>query len=153
MGPAHFYQFEYYNIHHDTTFILTSACPDGDIGFDRICVPQNGGEHVLTGGTMERICKRWDGYETVGDDRIPREDTLCYMPAHKHGMDYLAFNHQERNLALEGKQNPTSAYLQPGTCEKLCQDNMGMPILDDKDFPPSHQVEWTKVDDMCTHCN
>ena len=152
MGPAHFYQFEYYNKHHDTTFILTHACPDGDTGFDKTCVPRYGGKGVLTANTMEELCKRWDGYETVGDQRIPRTDRLCYTPHHKHGMDYLRFNHQERNLDPAGRQSPVTAFLQPGTCEKLCQENMGMPVLSDEAFPPSHQTEWTKVDDMCEKC-
>ena len=152
MGPAHFYQFEYYNKHHDTTFILTSACPDGDIGFDQICVPPSGGKRVLTDGTMERNCKLWDGYETVGDERIVRTDMLCYLPRWKHGMDYLHFNGQLRNLGSMGKQCPTIAYLEPGTCEKLCQENMDMPVLTDDRFPPSHQIEWTRIDDMCENC-
>ena len=152
MGPAHFYQFEYYNIHHDTTFILTSACPDGDVGFDQFCVPPSGGEKVLTGDTMGRNCKSWDGYETVGDKRIMRIDKLCYTPRYKHDMDYLAFNHQERNLFWRGNQCPVIAYLEPGTCEKLCRENMDMAVLQDDKFPPSHQIEWTKIDDMCENC-
>ena len=152
MGPAHFYQFEYYNKHHDTTFILTSACPDGDTGFDQFCVPPDSGKQVLTGGTMAQSCKLWEGYESVGDQRIPRTDMLCYIPRHKHGMDYISFNDQERNLGSSGNQWPVMAYLEPGTCETLCQENMGMQVLQDDKFPPSHQVEWTQVDDMCDHC-
>ena len=152
MGPAHFYQFEYYNKHHDTTFILTSACPDGDIGFDMFCVPPGGGTKVLTGGTMTENCKLWDGYESIGDRRIPRTDLLCYMPQYHHHMDYLAFNHQKRNLGSRGKQCAANGHLEPGTCENLCQENMDMPVLRDDKFPPSHQVEWTCLDDMCDHC-
>ena len=152
MGPAHFYQFEYYNSHHDTTFILTSACPDGDIGYDTTCVPRSFNEGVLTDSTMHDVCKLWEGYETIGDERIRRTDMLCYYPNYKHGVDYIAFNDQKRNLDRDGGQKPRMRPLAPGTCETLCQDNMGMPVLQDDQFPPSHQVEWTDLDDMCDGC-
>ena len=152
MGPAHFYQFEYYNIHHNTTFILTSACPDGDTGFDQFCVPPQQDGIVLTDGTMKDNCKLWEGWETVGDDIVPRWDGLCYMPRHKHHVDYIFYNGQERNLGPRGRQSPRSADLEPGTCEKLCGENMDMPVLQDSRFPPSHQVEWSHVDDMCEYC-
>ena len=151
MGPAHFYQFEYYNVHHDTTFILTSACPDGDIGFDKFCVPSKGGKNLLTGGTMGNNCKTWDGYEAVGKGMIKRSDEFCYLP-HKHDNDYITFNFQKRNLTPGGNQEPVVANLEPGTCESLCRENMDMDILQGDAFPPSHQVEWTKIDDMCWDC-
>ena len=153
MGPAHFYQFEYYNYRHDTTFILTSACPDGDIGFDRVCVPPSGGVKVLAGKTMDWNCKEWDGYEDMGDDgKAKRKDRLCYIPRFKHNVDYIRFNGQWRNLGAKGRQGPALRDMAPGTCENLCQENMGMPELQDDNYPPSHQIEWTNLDDMCHDC-
>ena len=153
MGPAHFYQFEYYNKHHDTTFIVTSACPDGDIGFDITCVPPNGGKYVLAGNTMDLDCKAWAGYETVDEQKVKREDEFCYMPHYKHGVDYISFNGQKRNLDPRGHQGARfERSLEPEICESLCQENMDMAMLKDDSFPPSHQVEWTKLDDMCDDC-
>lgn len=152
MGPAHFYQFEYYNIHHNITFVLTSACPDGDTGFDRICVPPGDDKLVLTGGTMDENCRLWEGYEKVDHYMVLQAHKLCYKPRHKHNSDYILFDHQERNLGHDGGQGPRETSLEPGTCEKLCHENMDMQVLQDKNFPPSHQVEWTEVDDMCEMC-
>lgn len=152
MGPAHYYQFEYYNTHHNTTFVLTSACPDGDIGYDITCVPSYGGDDVLAGGTMDVNCKLWSGYEAVGDERVPRYDEFCYLPNHKHGVDYITFNTQTRNLGPKGRQKPKVGYLESGTCETMCDENLGLKVLQDKKFPPSHQVEWTSLDDMCDLC-
>ena len=153
MGPAHFYQFEYYNWHHNTTFVLISACPDGDIGFDMPCVPTGGGQYVLTADTMDSLCKHWEGYETVEDNqKVGRNDEFCYLPHRKRGADYMTFNNQRRNLGPNGRQGPIVGVLEPGTCENLCRDNMDMDVLRDGNFPPSHQVEWNDLDDMCWDC-
>ena len=119
-----------------------------------LCVPAKGDKRAtLASESMGRICKIWDGYETVGDRAIHRTDSLCYKPHHKHDMDYLTFNDQQRNLGWSGGQEPVAAYLEPGTCETLCHENMDMPVLQDENFPPSHQVEWASLDDMCDGCN
>lgn len=153
MGPAHYYQFEYYNKHHNTTFILTSLCPDGDIDYDITCVPPYSGEYVFAGSTMDENCKLWRGYEAVGEEHIPRYDEFCYLPEYKHGMDYMTFNSQKRNLGPSGKQGVKVGFLESGTCEHMCQENMGMAILkDNRKYPPSHQIEWTSIDDMCDTC-
>lgn len=155
MGPAHLYQFEYYNRHHDTTFVLISSCPDGDIGFDKTCVPGNPPDehHLLSGNTMDMTCKQWEGYEDYKDLWYEREDELCYMPHHKHGDDYISFNGQLRNLGSNGGQGAVfNRKWEPEICEGLCQEYLDMTMLKDKKYPPSRQVEWTRLDDMCEGC-
>lgn len=153
MGPAHYYQFEYYNTHHNTTFILTSSCPDGDIGFDITCVPNySSGLNVLAGPTMDVNCKLWSGYEALGNERVPRYDEFCYLPNHRHHEDFMTFNKQARNLGPKGKQGPKAGWLESGTCEYMCDEHLGLSVLLDKKFPPSHQVEWAHIDDMCDEC-
>lgn len=156
MGPAHFYQFEYYNKHHDTTFVVTSACPDGDVNFDITCVPGGDDPHALAGDTMRQTCKLWRGWETLHatNDRVEREDELCYLPNYKHGNDYIFFNRQMRNLGKDGGQHAVFKWDRETDelCDGMCREYLDMGILQDSQFIPSHQVTWTDLDDMCPHC-
>ena len=154
-GPAHWYQFEYYNKHHNTTFVLTSACPDGDIGFDKTCVPSNPAKvrstELIAGYTMAKTCKLWKGYEETIDDHFEgTQYELCYMPNHKHSDDYIQFNKQKRNLGPSGGQS--RFYLEANeTCRHMCKEFLDLPLLDIHYYPPSHQIVWD-LDDMCEDC-
>ena len=156
MGPTHFYQFEYFNKHHATTFVLTSACPDGDIGYGRRCAPAGDDAHALAGDTMDTTCKLWEGWETVAasEPRRKRNDEVCYIPNYHHGEDFLFYNGQRRNLGKHGGQGPEFRQ-DEGTeeiCENMCRTNLDMGINKDTAFAPSHQVTWADLDDMCAKC-
>lgn len=156
MGPAHYYQFDYYNRHHDTTFVLTSTCPDGDIDFDIACAPADH-KHVLVGDTMKKKCKLWRGWESSPKhpdwNPAPRKDELCYLPQKKKDEDFISFNGQHRSLGKRGGQGLVlQTEKEAGVCESLCQENLGMPMLKDHKFMSSHQVVWNDMDDMCDTC-
>ena len=155
MGPAHWYQFEYYNIHHNITYILTSSCPDGDMNFDRYCVPSSKDKveamEIIAGYTMDKTCKLWKGYEDVGDHHfMATKAEFCYRPDQKHGDDHISFNNQKRNLGLKGRQE--KFYIDgEGPCEQMCRDQLEMPVLTNPLYPKSHQILW-RLDDMCEDC-
>ena len=154
MGLAHYYQIEYYNVHLNTTFILTSICPDEGIGKKRSCVPPSGGEEVLAGDTMSKyFCKEFKGYQTIHDQK-PHDDWVCYLPVHHHGDDYIQFNEQKRNLGKTGAQGQVFQDQRESerVCEGLCRENMDAGIFKDDLYMQSHVVEWNHLDDMCGHC-
>lgn len=151
---AHYYQFEYYNVHLNTTFILTSKCPDIGTGSDTNCVPTSAGEDLLAGDTIEEICKSWEGYGTTHHRWGKLTDKFCYKPHPKDGDDYMSFNGQERDLSRWGSQGPRfqSEEKSEEVCEDLCRTTMDAGLLRDDTLPPSHQVVWVNIDDMCEGC-
>lgn len=151
---GHYYQFEYYNVHLNSTFILTSSCPDPEFGYEIDCVPPSGGEHLLAGYTMDENCRAWKGYQTVHDQKKKDDDQFCYKPHHHDGNDYMSFNGQKRNLGWTGGQGPVllNTVESEKVCEGLCRENLEIPVLTDPSYPRSHQVVWTNVADMCEHC-
>ena len=155
MGLSHYYQFEYYNVHHNTTFILTSACPEDELGVKRECVPEKDAWYGLAGATMAKKCRSWNRYQNVHDRTKEEQDTLCYVPDSHHRDDQILFNGQRRNLGENGGQGMMVRYeMEPkNACEDLCRDVLEASELQEHFVhPPSHQVVWTDVDDMCDHC-
>lgn len=112
---------------------------------------------MLAGYTMDENCKAWKGYRTVHDRKKKEDDQFCYKPHHRDGNDYISFNGQKRNLGWSGGQGPGLPPALNGAeaenvCEGLCRENLDIPVLKDPSYPPSHQVVWTTVADMCKHC-
>ncbi|KAL9131258.1 MAG: hypothetical protein Q9175_006809, partial [Cornicularia normoerica] len=145
-GLAHYYQIEYYNFHLNTTFILTSNCPQDNIVNGINCVP-SGKNHVLAGDTMEyKTCRTWPGYLAVQDFRREHDDRLCYKPRRHHGDDFIYFNKQKRNLGQDGGQGPVwqDKMESEKVCEGMCR-NMDAVLLKDENYTPSHQVMWTEM--------
>ena len=156
MGPAHYYQFEYYNAHRDMSFILYSACPDGDIGFDRTCVPPHKDKvasmEILAGGTMGKICKLWSGYEELPNDHFQgSKSEMCYK-ADWDGNDAITFNGQKRKLGAKGHQRRIYEEEEvTEECRSMCDQYLEMPLLNVHHYPKSHRVTWI-LDDMCPGC-
>lgn len=150
MGLAHYYQFEYYNIHLNATFILTSSCPKDEIGLAGAvdCVPPAGGLHVLTGDTMFEECRKWEGSQLFYDKAKLHDDEFCYKPHLHHGDDYIKFNKQKRNLGQHGSQGPVWKHKMETekVCEGLCRVHLDADLLrDDVNYFPSHQVIWNDL--------
>ena len=103
---------------------------------------------------MPDTCRAW---KTVANGKV---DRLCYKPHYRdgyHGADNIWFNGQMRDLSYMGSQGPElpsglNGMEAENVCEGLCQENLGAPVLRDASHPPSHQVVWTDMDDMCEHC-
>lgn len=155
MGLAHYYQIEYYNSHLNTTFILADSCPRDEMDYDISCVPDHGGDKVLAGETIywEGICKTWKGIRDVSDKEKVHDEKLCYRAERHHGHDYIYFNKQKRDLSKAGNQVPVwqKQTESDATCEVMCRENLDAALLTDS-HPPSHQVTWNDIDDMCDHC-
>lgn len=145
IGLTHYYQFEYYNTHLDTTFILNSTCPQDYVGYDFGCVPPARGQHVLAGYTMDEKCRTWHG---------EHDDKFCYQAWSSQGDDYIYFNDQKRGLGQMGSQGPVWKHKMEAekVCEGMCRESMDAELFRDDDYLPSHQVVWTDLDDMCDHC-
>ena len=147
MGLGHYYQFDYYNIHLNTTFILTESCPKDNVGknWARGCVPTAGGLHVLSGHTMFDECRTWEGSEFFYQKGKPHDDKFCYKSQNHHGDDYIKFNKQKRRLGEYGGQNPVwkDKMEAEKVCEDLCRVNLNADLFkDDVNYVPNHQVIW-----------
>lgn len=156
MGLGHYYQFEYFNYHLNTTFILTDNCPLNEMGYDISCVPEEYGEILLAGKTVlsEGLCKRWKGIRSIYDLEAVHDEKLCYKPNRHKGHDFLKFNKQKRDLSEKGGQDPQVSKDQKeveATCEVMCMENLNAALLTNSE-PPSHQVSWIGLDDMCPDC-
>lgn len=163
-SEANYLQFEYYNFHQNTTYILAHLCLADQDSRTTCLTPRNGdGQYVHYGSDWQgRVCRTWDN--TVGIyARIHNKDTFCYeadrynefwrqwqMP----GRDMMTFNGQQRQLDPIGGQGPVlkGKAEAEDKCEWLCDEHAHMPALRLNELAECHVVVYEDLDDMCDRC-
>jgi len=150
---AHYFQFEYYNLHLDTTFILEQLCEaSADDKFTCLSPRSVSEGEEDRSEWQDKVCRSWQR-----DINIDKHDKSCYVPhesKYSTTDDFIFFNRQTRNLGPAGRQGP--AY-QPQemvdeVCTGLCHVHTGMPYLNDSKLAHSRIIIYEDMDDMCHHC-
>ena len=153
---AAYFQFEYFNVHSDVTFILDHLCVAS--ADDRItCLLPRKVDGKASGNNdrsewQGKICRTW-----TRDLDIFKEDQFCFLPhenRYSRNDDFIKFNHQKRNLGAHGNQGPAA---QPqemvnDVCNEYCETFASMPYLNDSKLAPSHITIYEDMDDMCDSC-
>ena len=163
-SEAHYLQFDYYNAHKNTTFILNHLCRAKQDS-RQTCLATRHGEPVynLHYEWEEKLCRTWRNSQKDPEGHAGRENELCYFPEKYSdawlgflvpGMDKLKWNGQTRHLDERGKQGPNlrSAANAAETCETMCQQHANMPMLMGNSRAQSHIVAYEEMDDMCDCC-
>ncbi len=134
---GHVYQWEYYNFHTNTTFILLSIW-----------------DFIAGNGW----CRN---YPT--DPATKENDQLCFyykwmIDGDWHYVDYMKFNGQMRGLAEEQNQGYTQTpdmQVDENICPQICLDFVEIDL--EKEYAISRdgrgtQVVYAQMDDMCDMC-
>lgn len=132
LGLTHYYQFEYYNVHFNNTYIVTDVCPSKELDYEGICVPKFAGlgeaslsgVDILSDHTMETQCRNW----REDEGKLKIDHRFCYEPHFHHDTDYVWFNGQKRNLGRDGHQGPIAQDAED-VCEDMCQVYLGTGTL------------------------
>jgi len=153
---AHYFQFEYYNVHSDVTFILEHLClASSDDKFTCLRPRSVSGKdkgHQDRSEWQGKVCRSWPR-----DLDIFSVDQFCYLPHENRYSkvdDFIKFNWQKRNVGPGGGQGPASP---PQTkvdevCTGFCKEHTGMPYLDNSKLAPNRIIIYEDMDDMCPLC-
>lgn len=164
-SEANYLQFEYYNSHLNTTYILNHLCL-ADQDSDTTCLAPRTGDGVAVKVSVDwqtPLCRSW---RQQLDSGIPYRngpgEKLCYEPHadldwrlwQLPGPDVLKWNGQKRRLDPRGGQGPVLRGLEEseGRCEGLCDEHAGMPALRGNGRAQCHVVVYEDLDDMCEKC-
>ena len=153
---GHYFQFEYFNLHSDVTFILDHLCVSSqDDRFTCLSPRKVAGKASGQFDQSEwqgKVCRTWNR-----DFDIYKVDTFCYLPhenQYSRRDDYIVFNRQKRNLGLYGDQGPSAQPLEmvDDVCNGYCPLHTGLPYLNNSKLAPSNIVIYEDMDDMCDSC-
>lgn len=154
---AHYFQFEYYNIHADTTFILEHLCEAAKDDKFTCLEPRTGSGHDRNEQDRSswhgKVCRSWRR-----DLNMFKKDQFCYIP-HENKFsrtdDYMEYNFQWRNLGAGGGQAPASKprEIVDEVCTDFCSVHTGMPYLTDSKLAPNRIIIYEDLDDMCDTCD
>ncbi|MCJ1454813.1 hypothetical protein MMC28_005166 [Mycoblastus sanguinarius] len=159
---GHYFQFEYYNVHCNATFILEHLCSTPKDA-DTTCFPTRQADKATTGApyvwASGQICRTWrNGRKSKSWHKT--HDQLCYEPhartwyATDPGDDHIFFNKRKRNLSDQGGQGwaeKSAEEIEP-VCEQMCQENLAMSVVTDLRFAPSQIYIYEELDNMCYKC-
>ena len=155
---AHYFQFEYYNVHKNNTYLLEHLCLASSDDKFTCLLPRSVGDQNSTHEDWSehhnKVCRIWPG---PPDDNWINGDRFCYLPHENQYSavdDYILFDEQKRNLGLEGGQGPTfqPQELVDDVCTEFCDMHAGLPYLKDSKLAPNRIVIYEDMDDMCDHC-
>lgn len=156
-----YFQYDYYNYHMNTTFVIQRACgPASDVWWELcanpyrdMCIPQ-----IDWDCQDNLICAIFEREE----EKIGK-DELCFALDDHHSFlvpkDMIWFNGQKRSLRPKGSQGrheQADADVQV-LCEDLCERKAGMQVEKErrkpgKEWARSHQEVFGDLDDMCWGC-
>lgn len=158
-SEANYLQFEYYNSHQNTTYILSHLCLTDQDSAATCLAPRNGDDNWVYGSDWKgRACRTFDDYEGLYGT-----NTFCYEadPRNRYwrewrmpGRDVISFNGQKRELDPVGSQGPVlkGQAEAEDRCEGLCGAHAGMPVLRSNELAECHVVVYEDLDDMCGGC-
>ncbi|KAL9129219.1 MAG: hypothetical protein Q9175_007352 [Cornicularia normoerica] len=166
-SEANYLQFEYYNFHHNITYILDHLCL-ADQDAPTTCLAPRDGEDTRPRHGVDwpaRLCRTWYS-SLISNDDSPhhrRQDTLCYEMSRDDdlwrewrppGRDVITFNGQTRHLDPVGRQGPVlkGKEMAEEKCDWLCDQHAGMPALRFNERAQCHVVVYEDLDDMCDGC-
>ena len=156
---AHYFQFEYYNKHLNTTFIDQHHCFKTVDDKHTCYAPRSEDGSLDLGWKFDwsgGVCKSWPRYHY--DDRNRFVDEFCYVPHYgtgKHqGDDYITYNKQKRDVGRHGGQGYQQLDDEAANskCERLCYDQTDMPLMEGNELAKSRIIVNDHIDDMCDHC-
>lgn len=151
MEEAHVFQYEYYNRHTNTTYLVDDLC---EATLDRTsqgCLENRNVDHGRHG---VKTCRRWRKDPNNGRGG---HDQFCYAPADVDNLrreDAVWFNGQRRELGATGGQGAFQlpAEVVEKACASLCSEFTGMRVLRDVKLAPNRVMVYEDLDDMCHHC-
>lgn len=148
---AHIFQYEYFNSHSNTTYLVEYLC---EASADRVspgCLENRNIDHGRHGA---KSCRTWQRDPNNGRGK---HDQFCYAAAdvnNPRGEDAVVFNGQRRELGASGGQRPVHqpADVVEKACTSLCPMFTGLHMLDDTKLAPNRMTVYKDLDDMCDHC-
>lgn len=160
-SEGNWFQFEYYNTHTNTTYILQHLCLAGPDSLNTCLAPRDE-DGDPEDGQFLNICRTWWRHK----EPWPRWDDpkqLCYEQSSRFdewrearlpSKDLLRWDGQKRRLHSEGGQEPVLRDTKEAEdkCDALCNQHIHMPALRDNIRNQCHIVVYTDLDDMCPDC-
>ena len=154
---AHFFQFEYYNFHLRTTYIVYDLCLASKDDTSNCLQSLYVGDHDLiavhqSSQWQGTACRTWRR-----ESDMFTEDTVCYR---SHAYTYydagafLLYNRQKRDVGgPTGDQGfkEVPSFMANQKCTAYCEDHAGMHVLNDT-TTPNRIIFYDDVDDMCDTC-
>jgi hypothetical protein len=150
---AHYFQFEYYNLHLNTTFILNHLCEASADDKFTCLSPRTVAEGESDNPDWaDKVCRSWER-----DGHVSHHDKFCYIPyksAYSDTEDWMTFNKQERALGPGSGQGPAfePQEMVDDVCTGLCEVFTGMPYLNNSKLAHNRIIIYEDMDDMCDRC-
>ncbi len=150
---AHYFQFEYYSVHLNTTFILEQLCEaSADDKFTCLSPRSVSEGEEDRSEWSHKVCRSWER-----DGHVSHQDHFCYLPhqnQYSDTDDFVVFNKQKRNLGPGGRQGPAfePQDMVDDVCTGFCDVHTGMPYLNDSKLAHNRIIIYEDMDDMCDDC-
>ena len=164
-SEANYIQFEYYNFHHNTTYILSHFCAADSNSTTTCLAPRSeDGAPDEDDGEFLKICRtfykhkgpyqRWDLIGTLCYDQDDDDKDAYWREWRMPGEDVNSWKGQERKLHPEGGRGPVlkSKEESKAKCDVLCDEHAHMPALRHNARSQCHVVVYDDLDDMCDGC-